>query len=209
MATVNTFANALGKSNAALVLTNPGGNNPWLFSRKDQTGALNIPAVLVIPTTAAAAAIASDEMYGNSMPQEELVMDGKPFVVRASGLVLPSVGSLTLKLYVFYGNGEAVANPGALADVQVLLASATLPAASATVPAASNWLLELKCIWDSLSATLNIQTSGFINGTAVTSTMAQVTNVQQVQFVIGANLTSEATALNELVTLTNFTADLL
>ena len=204
MATLNTIANALGKSNAALVLTNPGGNNPWLFNRPSSQGAV-VPAVLLVPSTAAQAAQSSDQFYGNTEPQEEVFVDGKPFVIRIAGTVNPSQVSQSLRLYLFLGNGESSLSAGSVADVQLIIATGTLPAS----PAASNWLIEAKCMWDSLSNTLNVQSSGFINGTAVTSAMTQALNVApgQVEFVVGANLASTSTV--STVTLTNFAADIL
>lgn len=227
MANANTVVDALRTAGVpadqALILNNPGGNNPWLFVNPASAVAnAGAPCVLEIPTTAANGITTGGPLSGVSLsqPNNPWYADGNIFIVRALGRVQPNAFGKTLKIYLFAGNGLATPAPGALADFPVGFGSATLPAAGQ--PAAfTNWYVEAKCLWDSNSLNLNGTFSGFIGGTAIAATAFTVYNpsawaAQQaagaynnLPFVIGANLgASTANPQNDVLTLEEFTADL-
>ncbi len=217
----NTITSALynnNPTNAPSVLTNPGGNNPWLFLYNPVGSQGGLPVVLEVPTTAAnaidVANSAGDALAGN---KGEWYADGRSFQGRVVGTVAPNAFGKTFKLYLFAGNGLQN-SAGAVADQQLASFSVTLPATGSG--ALSNWYLKFECIWDSASLQLTGVASGQIAGQAISSVTFSIYNpslfAQQqaagaylnIPFVIGANINSTANATPDTVTLIEFTADM-
>jgi hypothetical protein len=225
MANANTVVDALRTAGVptdqALILTNPGGNNPWLFTNPaSSTANAGAPCALEVPTTSANG-VTNGLLSGTPLAaaNNPWYADGNVFIVRALGRVQPNAFSKTLKLYLFAGNGLSSGAAGALGDFEVGFGSATLPALGQ--PAAfTNWYFEAKCLWDSSSLNLNGIFSGFIGSTNIAATNFSIYNpsawaAQQaagaynnLPFVVGANLNSTANAVPDLVTLEEFTADI-
>jgi hypothetical protein len=222
MANANTVVDALRQagvpSDQPLSLTNPGGNNPWLFVLPASSASNGgQPVVLEVPSVAANG-VENGAQNGNPLVINPWYADGNTFLVRAMGRVAPNNGSKTLKLYLYSGTG--LAGPGQSQGAEVGFGSATLPATS-TGNVYSNWYLESKCLWDSQSLQLNCVTSGMIAGTAIAAVAFSINNpsnwlAQQaagaylnLPFVIGANLSSSAAAGQDIVTLDEFTAEML
>jgi hypothetical protein len=219
---VNTVVNALQEAGVALnspiTLTNPGGNNPWLFTwpagfvfNAGGPVALNVPCVQ-------GEAVDLGSRAGIALSgREEWYADGRPFIVRAHGLVAPLTFSKTFRIYLFVGNGVNPASAGGQQDYELGLLSATLPASTT---AYSNWYLEAKCLWDSASLQLNGQVSGQIGGSVISATGFSINNptswvAQQaagsynpLSFVLGVNLASTAGPNNDVVTLNELYADM-
>ena len=224
----NTIVNALRAAgeveNQPIQLTNPGGNNPWLFVWPAGVGVggpnAGQPVALEVPTVAANG-IELGPLAGHNESTNNLwYADSNMFLVRAQGRVAPNNYNKTLKLYLFTGNGlqNAGAGAGALQDFQIGFGSATLPA-QATNDAYSNWYLEAKCLWDSQSLTMTGEFQGQIAGSLITRAAFSVYNpsafvAQQaagaylpIAFVVGANISSSAAAGNDVVALEEFVAE--
>lgn len=228
MANTNTIVDALREAGlpqeTPLVLSNPGGNNPWLFTLPaTSVSNAGAPCVLEVPSTTANGVTLPGLLsgVGSAVPdQAQWNADRNMFLVRAVGRVQPNATAKTLKLYVFAGNGIPTGSAGALQDFEIGLVSATLPTAP-TGGAFSNWFIEVRCLWDSASLQLTGSYKGSINGTLVAETGFVVYNpsawaAQQaagaynnLPFVIGANIASTANANPDLVYLDEFTAEIL
>ena len=221
----NTLANALVNAGVAadtpLSLSNPGGNNPWLFTVPASYAAnAGNPVTLDVPCVAGEAAF-TNFLNGTALPGKQMwYADGRAFLVRACGTVQPNVYSKTLKLFLFVGNGLNSGVAGQEADELLLQTSTTLPA-QATNSAYANWYIEAKCLWDSASLTLNGVASGMVAGTAISASAFSIVNPTQwvaqqaagsykpISFVIGANLNSSANPSADVVQLNEFTAEAL
>lgn len=224
MANASTLVDALRTSGLAAetapVLSNPGGNNPWLFTwPAGFTANAGAPVALAVPVVQAEGVTAAERLTGGNQATDQIwYADRAMFNVRAVGRALPSAFAKTLKLYLFCGNGLGSGVAGSSADVQIGFGSATLPL-QATNVAYANWFMEAKCLWDSSSLTLTGIFSGQISGNLITSTAFSITNpsnyaYQQaagsynpLSFVVGANLSSTAAGVPDLVYLDEFTAD--
>lgn len=223
MSNANTVVDALKLAgipqDTPLTLSNPGGNNPWLFvapaSPASNAGA---PVALSVPCVIGEAVESGRQTGGATSDSQLWYADKAMFRVRVVGHVQPNSFSKTLKLYLFSGNGNITGAPGtSVTDLQIGFASATLPA---TVSAYSNFFLEALCLWDSLSLQLNGIFQGQIGGTAIAATAFSVNNPSSyrsqdaagafnpLQFVVGANLSSSASAQPDLVVLDEFTAEM-
>lgn len=216
---VDALRNAGVPQETPLVLTNPGGNNPWLFTLPASFASNGgQPVVLEVPTVAANGIEQGLLSGGADNNITTWYADTNVFVVRAIGRVAPNAFGKTLKLYMFAGNGLGSGSPGALQDTQIGIASATLPATGQ--PAAySNWFLEAKCLWDAPSLTLTGLFSGLVAGVNIAATAFSVYNPSSWQaqaapgaylplpFVIGANLSSSANATPDTVSLFEFVCD--
>ena len=220
----NTIVDALKlagiASDTPLTLTNPGGNNPWIFSAPAGFAAnAGAPVALEVPCVPGEAVDVSGRA-GIADSNGMWYADSRAFLVRAIGRIAPNAYSKTLKLYLFAGNGLNTPAAGALQDNQIGFATVTLPA-QATNDAYSNFLLEAKCLWDSASLTLNGVFSGLIAGSLISATAFSVYNpsawaAQQapgsynpLPFVVGANVNSTAVGGNDVVQLSEFSADAL
>jgi hypothetical protein len=222
----NTVVDALKMAgvplNTPVLLTNPGGVL-WLFTTSptgDNPGTL-LPVVLNVPNTSALtygsagtsgsaqAPLASGPFSGTGSPVEEWYADGNPFLIRAAGTVRPNAFSKTFKLVLFSGNGQLSTATGYQPDVQIGSATATTPA---SVSAFSNWYLEARCVWDSYSLQLNGVFSGMVCGTIINGVAFTVNNLSAnvpLAFVLGCNLPSGANAQNDIVSLEEFSAEML
>lgn len=217
----NTILNALinnSPANAPSVLTNPGGNNPWLFTYNPVGSQGGIPVVAEVPTTANNAIdigyLSGTATGGN---KGQWYCDGRGFIVRAMGTVAPNAFGKTLKLYFFAGNGLQN-SAGAVADQLLAQFSTTLPSSGSS--AFSNWTLKAECTWDSASLVLTGVVSGQIAGQSISSVTFSVYNpslfTQQqaagsylpIPFVLGANLNSTTNSQADTVTLNEFTVDI-
>ena len=221
----NTIIDALQLAGVAsdqpLVLTNPGGNNPWLFSAPAGLAAnAGAPVALSVPVVAGESAI-KGLLNGAPLPgKQEWYADGRSFLVRAIGTIQPAGGSKTIKFYLFVGNGLGSGVTGSQADVMLGETSSTLPAFT-TGGAYSNYYLEAKCLWDSASLQLNGVLSGMVGGVAIAASAFSVPNptawvAQQaagsynpLSFVLGVNIGSSLGSANDVVQLVEFTAELL
>ena len=223
MANASTVVDALRlagiPADQASILTNPGGNNPWLFVAPAGFAAnAGAPIVLEIPTVAANG-VENGLLSGVTLaaPNNPWYADGNTFIVRAIGRIQPNAFGKTIKLYLFAGNGLQN-QAGSVADQQIGFASVTLPATGSA--AFSNYELEAKCLWDSQSLQLTGVFKGIVGGTLISETAFSVYNpslwaAQQaagaylpLSFVLGANLNSTANATPDLVILEEFTADI-
>jgi hypothetical protein len=223
MANANTIVDALRTAGIAAeqapVLTNPGGNNPWLFLWPAGFAAnAGAPVALSVPVVQGEGPQSAERLSGGAQGTDQVwYADRAMFLVRAVGRVLPATFAKTLKIYLFVGNGVNPASAGGQQDYELGLLSATLPASS-TKAADSNWFLEAKCLWDSSSLVLNGTLSGMIGGTAIAVTGFSVVNptswaAQQapgsynpLAFVVGANITSTA-GIDDQVILDELTAE--
>lgn len=216
---VDAFRTAGVATDQALVLNNPGGSNPWLFTLPASAVAnAGAPCILEVPTTAANGVMNGPQVgIGLAQANNPWYADGNAFIVRAIGRIQPNTFGKTFKLYLFAGNGTD-GSAGALGEKQIGFVSVTLPAQSTNV-AYTNYDVEAKCLWDSQSLQLTGAFSGFVAGTLITSAAFSVVNpsgwvAQQaagaynaLPFVIGVNLTSTAAGTPDVVTLEEFTAD--
>lgn len=224
----NTIVDALRvagiPTETAPILTNPGGNNPWLFTWPASSVAnAGVPVVLDVPIVQGEAIDVGALAGHNQATDQEWYADRAMFLVRVLGRVQPVAFAKTLKLYLFAGNGLASGSAGSIQDFQLGLLSATLPAAS-TNAASTNWFIEAKCLWDSTSLSLTGSVSGVIGGTVISATGFSVVNptayaYQQapgsynpLAFVVGANLASTSAlpaGTNDILNLDEFTAEML
>ena len=203
----NTVVDALRQagvpSDQPLTLTNPGGNNPWLFSLPASFAAnAGAPVVLEVPTVAANG-VEIGPLAGIAESKGNWYADGRSFLVRAVGQAAPVAFGKTLKIYLFAGNGLASGVSGSQADVELGLASGTVSAVGGTA-AFSNWYIEAKCLWDSASLNLTGTLSGLIGGNVIAATGFSIPNpsawvAQQapgaylpLSFVLGVNMASTA-----------------
>ena len=223
----NTIVDALKMAgvplNAPVVLTNPGGANPWLFtvSPTGDNPSTLLPVVLNVPNTSALtygsagtsgsaqAPLASGPFSGTGSPIEEWYADGNPFLLRAAGKIVPNAFSKSVKFYLYSGNGQLSTAPGYQPDVQIGIATATTPA---SISAYTNYYLEGRCIWDSQSLQLNGVFSGMVAGTIINGVAFTVNNLSAnvpLAFVLGVNLPSSANNTPDQVTLEEFSAEML
>ena len=225
MSNANTIVDALRIAGIATEfapsLTNPGGNNPWVFTQPvgQGVGAANpgAPIVLSVPAVQGQAVETGRQSGGAQSDSQLWYADKNSFLVRVVGRVQPNAFSKTLKLYLFTGNG-ITAGVNLVPDLQIGFASATLPAASS---AFSNFYLEARCLWDSNSLQLNGVFSGMIGGVAIAPVGFSVNNpsayaAQQaagsynpLQFIVAANIPSTVNPSNDVVYLDEFSAELL
>jgi hypothetical protein len=226
MANANTIISALKlagiASDTPLTLTNPGGNNPWLFvSPGGFASNAGAPVALTVPVVQAEGVVMADPQAGINESGDNLwYADKNKFLVRAVGRVQPNSYAKTLRLYLFTGNGLGSGVAGASADVQIGFGSAVL-AASSTGVAYTNWWLEAVCLWNVESLQMTGYFEGQIGGTLITRTGFAVNNpsnwaAQQaaasynpLSFVVGANIASTLVGGSDLVVLDEFTADML
>lgn len=222
MANASTIVDALRTSGIATetapVLTNPGGNNPWLFVwPAGNTANAGAPVVLSIPVVQGESPVAAEQLAGgNQATDQEWYGDRAMFLVRIVGRVQPNATAKTLKLYVFSGNGLPDSAAGAIGDKQVAFGSASI---SPTGGAFSNFFLEIRCLWDSSSLQLTGTYEGQIAGSLISKTAFAVYDptaykLQQaagsynpLDFVVAANVNSTANAVADLVILDEFTAE--
>src|SRR5580700_4069120 len=107
----NTIVDALREAGVAtetaLTLTNPGGNNPWLFVLPASSASnAGTPCILEVPCVPGEAVEISGDLAGGGDPNGMWYADGSPFWVRALGKVDPNATGKTLKIYLYAGNGE-------------------------------------------------------------------------------------------------------
>ena len=216
---VDALRNAGVPTETPLTLSNPGGNNPWLFTLPASFASNGgMPVVLEVPNTQGNAINVPSSLSGIADSNGLWYADGNMFIIRAIGRVAPNTFAKTLKLYLFAGNGLQTPNAGALQDNQIGFGSVTLPAQS-TGDANTNWYLEAKCLWDLPSLTLNGVFSGQCGSTLFSATAFSIYNpsayaAQQaagsyasIPFVVGANLSSTAAPVPDTVQLLEFVAD--
>src|SRR5271154_5239963 len=107
MANASTIIDALRTagiaSETAPVLSNPGGNSPWLFTwPAGFTANAGAPVSLAIPVVQGESAVAAERLSGGNQATDQLwYADRNVFIVRAIGRVNPSAFAKTLKLYLF------------------------------------------------------------------------------------------------------------
>lgn len=226
MSNANTFVDALRTAGLALEtppsLSNPGGNNPTLFTWPAGTGVgatnAGAPVVLSVPVVQGEA-VNIGSLAGSAVPESQLWYGDKSmFRVRALGRVQPNATGKTLKIYLFTGNGLPDSASGAIGDKEVGLLSAVVTPSGG---AFSNWFLEATCLWDSNSLQLTGTLKGCVAGTLIAETGFSIFNpsafaAQQaagsynpIDFVIGANIASTANPNADVVTLDEFSAEAL
>jgi hypothetical protein len=193
---VNTFVNAL-RGVGPLTL-----NSPTVLTL------FGAPVVLSVPSTPSQAEQSS--LSGDALPgHEQWYADGQTFRVRASGLFQPLQASKTYSVFLYYGNGLAIANQGGTGETELGAASGTLNAAA---PFYTNWSLQADCLWDSASSVLNVVLNGQVNGVALTQQVKQVANVAAgaLQFVVGgiANDSGVGQSIPFKIILNDFSAEL-
>jgi hypothetical protein len=221
----DTIVDALRQAGIAtetpITLSNPGGNNPWLFTYPAGFAAnAGAPVTLNVPCVIGEAIDASGNLAGTADPNGLFYADGNMFIVRAIGRVAPATFAKTLKLYLFAGNGLDAAGGagGSLGEKQIGFASATLPL-QASNDANTNFWMEAKCLWDLQSLTLNGVFTAQIGTNVTTATGFSIYNpsawaAQQapgsynpLPFVVGANVNSTASGVADSVQLLEFVAD--
>lgn len=219
---VNTIADALqGGGNppdSQVTLTNPGGNNPWLFTWPATAQAnAGVPVVLEVPSVQANGVLLGT-LAGAANSDRLWCADGNAFVVRAVGKVQPVATGKTLKLYLFAGSGEPQSG---LPDFQIGPVQ-SFALGTPTGGAFSNFWLEARCVWDAaslqLTGTIKSQCAGVLSAEAAFSVynpsgwLAQQAAgaYNNLPFVLGANLASTANnPSNDLVILTEYSAEAL
>lgn len=178
---LNTIVDALqGVQDQSLVL-----NNATVLTL------FGAPAVLSVPSIPSQGVDVGPQ-GGDAIPAHtQWFADGRPFRVNAFGKIGPLQASKTYTIVLYYGNGLAVADQGGTGTTNIAAISG---AVNAAVPFDTNWNLDVTCLWDSSSNSLNcvLEATSFVNKTvAAASTLVQVPNVAPgaLQFVIGAYAT--------------------
>lgn len=220
-------------SNAPSVINTPLNNAQVLFqyapstlTTGDNPGTL-LPVVLSVPTQLASFGTGSGAAGsgaggftpgvggggGNNLGSfaneygvnEEWAADGHPFIIHIVGRVSPITSGGNLRLTLHAGNGIASANPtlpGNPSNLALYTAQAALPSSN---PFNANFYLEIRCLWESSSNTLNYFAQGQINGTVLAQTAgAQVnwTGPNPLQFCLGASLSGQGTGQSVVPTVT-------